>query len=361
MISILKSALKGTPLAILGVALAAAQAPSQNQSIPQPDQAASREFARQGKAPAPGSPDPRSPDPRSPDPRSSDPRIKDAGSDNAAPTFTVDVKLVNVFVTVTDENGAPVSSVEKEAFTLFENDVPQKIALFGRESEMPVSIVMCVDASLSTRKDLRLELVSAKKFVHAILRPVDAMALYQFTEVVKELVPFTSNMGRIDAGLDRVQAEGATALYDAIYLGSQSLLDRRGRKVLVVITDGGDTMSDVSYHAALRAAQEAEAIIYSVVIVPIEASAGRDIGGENALIQLSHDTGGKHYYASGQASLDAAFRQISQELRTQYLLGYYPADRSAESGFRRLRVEVKAPGENLITRHRTGYYSSKPR
>src|SRR4029079_17961366 len=101
----------------------------------------------------------------------------------------------------------------------------------------------------------------------------------------------------------------------AIYLSSRSLLDRNGRKVLVVITDGGDTVSEVTYHAALQAAQEAEAILYSIIIVPIEASAGRDTGGENALIQLSKDTGGKHYYATGQKGLDEAFRQISEELR----------------------------------------------
>jgi Ca-activated chloride channel family protein len=279
-----------------------------------------------------------------------------------APTISVDVRLVNVFVTVTDANGAPVSGLSKEAFRLWENGVEQRVSIFDRESELPLSIVMCVDASLSTRKDLNLELVSARKFAHAILRPVDALALYQFSEVVRELVPFTSDLRRIDRGLEAVRVGAATALYDAIYLGSHSLLDRQGRKVLVVITDGGDTMSDVDYHGALRAAQEAEAILYSVVIVPVASSAGRDVGGENALIQLSQDTGGKHYYAAGQAQLDEAFHRISEELRTQYLLAYYPSQRLAASDFRRIRVEVDSPGTSgLKTRHRTGYYSSKAR
>ncbi len=284
---------------------------------------------------------------------------QDASADEPATTFKVNVKLVNVFVTVTDENGAPVSSLQKENFQLYENDVPQRIAVFDRESELPLSIVMCVDASLSTRKDLRLELLSARKFAHAILRPVDAMALYQFSEIVNELVPFTSDLRRIDAGIERVRVGAATALYDAVFLGSRALLERQGRKVLVVITDGGDTMSQVDYHAALRAAQESEAIIYSVVIVPIESSAGRDLGGEHALIQLSHDTGGKHFYATGQQGLDAAFRQISQELRTQYLLAYYPSERLASSDFRRIRVQVNSSGAEYTPRYRTGYFTSK--
>ena len=109
---------------------------------------------------------------------------------------------------------------------------------------------------------------------------------------------------------------------------------------MVVITDGGDTVSQVDYKEALRAAQEAEALIYSLIIVPIEASAGRDTGGEHALIQISEDTGGKYYYATSAAQLDDAFRKISDELRTQYLLAYYPSQRFADSHFRRIQVNL---------------------
>jgi Ca-activated chloride channel family protein len=276
------------------------------------------------------------------------------------PTFRVDVKLVNLFVTVTDANGAPVGSLKKDNFAIFEDGVPQTISVFSRESQMPLSIVMAVDASLSTKKDLRLELASAREFAHKILRPQDSMALYQFSEVVEELVPFTADLRRIDAGIDRVHVRSATAMYDAIYLGSQALYKRQGRKVMVIITDGGDTMSSTSYQEALRAAQQAEATVYSVIVVPIEASAGRDLGGEHALIQLSHDTGGKYFYADTLPRLEGAFRQISDELRTQYLLAYYPVSRLADSNFRKLKVELTGPGtEGLKARHRTGYYTSK--
>ena len=109
---------------------------------------------------------------------------------------------------------------------------------------------------------------------------------------------------------------------------------------MVVITDGGDTVSQVDYKEALRAAQEAEAIIYSIIIVPIEASAGRDTGGEHALIQISEDTGGKYYYATSLPQLDEAFRKISDELRTQYLLAYYPSQRYSDSEFRQIQVDL---------------------
>lgn len=280
-------------------------------------------------------------------------------ADQQATTLKVDVKLVNVFVTVTDEHGAPVTGLQKDNFELLEDGQPQKVAIFDKESALPLSIVMDIDTSLSTRKDLALELNSARHFAHAILRPVDALSLYEFSEVVSELVPFTSDLRIIDRGIDHPRLGAATALYDALYLGAQALETRQGRKVIVVITDGGDTVSRVDYKEALRAAQQAEALLYSIIVVPIEASAGRDTGGEHALIQLSEDTGGKYYYATSVPQLDDAFRKISDELRTQYLLAYYPAQRLASSDFRRIEVKVDAAGQALTVRHRTGYYTSK--
>jgi len=276
-------------------------------------------------------------------------------------TFKVDVKLVNVFVTVTDERGAPIAGLKKDNFQLSEDGKEQKIAVFDKESALPLSIVLAIDTSLSTRKDLPLELASARRFVHAILRPVDALSLYQFSETVSELTSFTSDLHTVDRGIDHIRLGSATALYDALFLGSQALEPRQGRKVMVVITDGGDTMSKVDYHEAVREAETAEAILYSIIIVPIEASAGRDTGGEHALIQLSLDTGGKHFYASSLPQLDEAFRQISDELRTQYLLAYYPSQRLADSDFRRIQVKVnQSPAdEGFKVRHRTGYYTSK--
>ncbi len=278
-------------------------------------------------------------------------------------TIRVNVKLVNVFTTVTNSGGAPISSLKQDDFQLYEDGKLQKIAVFQRESELPLSIVIAVDTSLSTRNDQKLELESARRFSHAILRPIDGISLFQFSEVVDQLTPFTADIRVIDRGINRVHTGAATALYDTLYLGSDALLDRRGRKVMVVITDGGDTVSKTSYQQAVREAQEAEVILYSIIIVPIESNAGRDIGGEHALITLSRDTGGKYFYASSLEQLDSAFRQISDELRTQYLIAYYPSERLSDSEFRRIEIKIDPTTKDypdpsqLQVRHRTGYYT----
>jgi Ca-activated chloride channel family protein len=279
-----------------------------------------------------------------------------------AATVKVDVNLVNVYVTVTDEHGAPIGGLRKENFVLKEDDREQKISVFDKESALPISIALTIDTSLSTRHDLPLEQASAKRFAHTILRPIDGLSVYDFSEIVHDDTHgFTADLKRIDESIDHIRVGAATALYDAIYLASRALDRRKGRKVIVLITDGEDTASKEDYKAAVRAAEEAEALVYSIIIVPIESSAGREIGGEHALIQLSEDTGGKYYYATSTAQLDDAFRKISDELRTQYLLAYYPSQHTSFSEFRRIEVKVAGVPDaaGYRVRHRAGYYSVK--
>jgi Ca-activated chloride channel family protein len=269
-----------------------------------------------------------------------------------------------VFTTVTDAHGAPVSGLTKDDFKILEDGVPQTISVFDRESELPLNIVVAIDTSESTRNDMKLEVASAKKFVHSVLRPVDRISVFQISEDVLQLTRFTGDIKVIERGIDELQKGAGTSLYDAIYLAADGLLDRQGRKVMVLITDGGDTTSSASYSSALRRAQEAEAIIYSIIIVPVAADAGRNTGGEHALIQISKDTGGKYYYAESINQLDDAFRQISDELRLQYLIAYYPNRRVSDSAFRRITVQVtkaEASGSSLEVRHRAGYYTTPPR
>jgi Ca-activated chloride channel homolog len=276
-------------------------------------------------------------------------------------TLKVDVKLVNVYATVTDAHGAPVAGLKKENFTVLEDGHPQSIAVFDKESAVPLSIALAIDTSLSTRHDLPLEQASAKRFARTIMRPVDALSVFGFSEAVSQSTSYTADLKRIDEGIEHIRLGAATALYDAVYLASRSLDRRQGRKVLVLITDGGDTVSKLDYPQAARAAEEAEALVYSIIVVPIENSAGRETGGEHALIQLSEDTGGKYYYATSMSQLDDAFRQISDELRTQYLLAYYPSQRASDSQFRRIQVQVNAPaaGSSYHVRNRAGYYTTK--
>jgi len=278
-------------------------------------------------------------------------------------TLHMDVKLVNVFVNVTDSNGAIVGGLSRDDFALTEDGRPQQIALFERQSELPLNLTLAIDTSGSVQKDKVEEADAAKRFAHALLRSQDLMSLLQFATDVRELSPFTNKLSQIDHGLSQLRGDWATALYDAIYLASERLgglgnvSGKNARRVLVVISDGDDTASNATYAKALEQALRNEVMIYSIIDVPIKASAGRDLGGEHALITLAEQTGGKSFYVS-DGGLDTAFARVSGDLRTQYLLGYYPKNQEPGRTFHRLQVTIpRAAVEAFNIRHRTGYYA----
>jgi Ca-activated chloride channel family protein len=272
-------------------------------------------------------------------------------------TLRVDVKLVNVLVNVTDSSGALVGGLSREDFAVTEDGRPQQITVFERQSELPLNLTLAIDTSGSVRKDLLEEAEAAKRFTHALLRPQDRMSLLQFATEVRELTPFTNKASEIDKGLGRLKSDYATALYDAIYLGSDRLGKHEGRKVLVLISDGSDTAKNTTYAQALEQALRNEVMIYSIIDVPIQASAGRDVGGEHALIALAEQTGGKSFYVN-EGGLDKAFAQVGEALRTQYLLGYYPKHQEPGRAFHRIEVTVpRAASQQFDIRHKAGYYA----
>lgn len=273
------------------------------------------------------------------------------------PVIRVNVRLVNLFVNVTDGNGALVGGLERENFRVTEDGRPQQIAVFERQSELPLNITLAVDTSGSVRKDLEAEKYAARRFVHSILRPQDKISVLEFATNVRELVDFTGNSAQIDRALGRLRGDYATALYEAICTGSERLGARDGRRVLLLISDGDDTARSATYAQALEAALRNEVMIYALIDVPIEASAGRDTGGEHALITLAEQTGGKSFYVSG-GKLDEAFAKVSQDLRTQYLVGYYPRQQEPGRSFHRIDVTVPRAAEGQFhVHHKTGYYA----
>ena len=278
------------------------------------------------------------------------------------PTIRVETKLVNVPVNVVDANGAPLGGLKAEDFEILEDGRPQKIAYFEKESSTPLSIVLAIDSSESVLRDERLEKSAAKRFIEALMREQDEMALMDFSDTVREIVPFTNQVRRIEDGLNTLVRGNETSLFDAIYLASEQLAatksDAGRRRVLVLITDGEDTLRKTRYGQALEQAQRAGAMIYSIIIVPIAADAGRSVGGEHALIQMSADTGGKFYYVQNRSDLDPAFARVSDDLRTQYVLGYY-APKGARDSFRRITVRIKNPelSGGYEVRSRSGYYA----
>jgi len=275
-------------------------------------------------------------------------------------TFKMDVKLVSVFVNVTDKNGALVGGLTRDDFKITEDERVQQIAVFERQSELPLNLTLAIDTSGSVRKDLAEEADAARRFAHTILRTQDQMNLLQFATEVREISPFTNKLSQIDRGLSQLRSDYATALYDAIYLGAEKLGKREGRKVLILVSDGGDTVQNTTYAQALEQALRNEVMIYCLIDVPIEASAGRDLGGEHALITLAEQTGGKSFYVS-DGGLDKAYAQVSEDLRTQYLLGYYPKNQEPGKNFHRVEVLIpRAAAQDFNIRHRTGYYADTP-
>jgi Ca-activated chloride channel family protein len=276
-----------------------------------------------------------------------------------ATVFHDNVSMVHVIAAVKNSKGESVGALQKSNFKLFDNGVPQEIRVFERQTSQALSITLLIDASGSTAKDLKYEIDSATKFLHALLsegNAEDAVALFSFDSDVTEVRRFTHNYPSLDAALKSVHGSGGTSLYDAIYFASKELESRSGRKVMVVISDGGNTTSTIkSIEKPLREAQFADAVIYPVVVLPITNEAGRNTGGEHALEFMAAGTGGHAFYPDFGNQLDKAFSDILTELRTQYFLAYYPKDVPlTKNAFHKLELRVDLP--DLVVSARNGYY-----
>jgi Ca-activated chloride channel family protein len=279
-----------------------------------------------------------------------------------AQTIRVDVKLVRLLVSVKDAKGQLVGSLEKPDFSVFDSGVKQDIAVFEHHTEVPLSVSLLVDTSGSTASNLRYETTSIEKFLRALLRegnPADAAALYAFNDDVTRMNVFTRREQPLIDSLKLLKGKAGTSLYDAVHLASRDLIRREGRHVIVAVTDGGDTTSVKKYSDAFESAQNADAILYPILVIPITNDAGRNLGGERALETLASGTGGRVFQPMGAAELDAAFTQILRDLRTQYLVAYYPRNLPLDAPrFHLVRVELSR--KDLRATTRTGYYGDAP-
>jgi Ca-activated chloride channel homolog len=277
-------------------------------------------------------------------------------------TIKVNVRLVRMLVTVKDAAGALVGSLNKSDFTVYDNGAKQDIAVFDRQTEQPLSVAVLVDTSASTGIELRYELDSVSRFLKVLLgegNPEDTVALYNFNSDVTLQGGYTRRFARVDQMLKQLKSGGGTSLYDAIFLASHDVAYRNGRHVIVLVTDGGDTTSTIDYHQALESAQLADAILYPVLVVPITNDAGRNVGGENALTTLAAGTGGHVFTPNLGAQLDRAFDDILHELRTQYLIAFYPKGvPPGKDRFHTLNITVQSSAANrgLRVSTRSGYY-----
>ena len=272
--------------------------------------------------------------------------------------FRANVNLVHVVATVRNKAGELVGALAKDDFQVYDNGVQQEIALFNKQTDMPLSVALMIDVSGSTAIDLKYETTSASRFLHVLLaegNPEDRVALYTFDDTVRLVHNYSHNFATLDSQLKKISGSAGTSLFDAIYLTAHELEIRQGRKVMVIISDGGETTSIYDSHRALQAAQMADAVIYPVIVMPITNDAGRNIGGENALKFMADGTGGRTFLPSLGKQLDKAFDDIVTELRTEYVLGFYPRGVPLpKDPFHRLRVTVQRP--ELQVSARSGYY-----
>lgn len=273
--------------------------------------------------------------------------------------FRVDVRLVRILATVKNNAGELMRGLEKTDFEILDNGVPQEISVFERQTAQPLSVAVLIDTSASTAIDLRYEIESVQKFLRALIRqgnPQDAASLYAFSWETIELTGFTRSIGQLESSLKSLKTGGGTSLYDALIFAADAITEREGRHVMVVVTDGGDTTSTRNFHQALEAVQRADSVIYPILVMPITNEAGRNIGGENALTQFAQGTGGRVFTPGERTALDQAFAEILLELRTQYLLGYYPRNVPAtKDPFHRIQIRLRNRAELRVTA-RSGYY-----
>jgi len=255
-----------------------------------------------------------------------------------------DVDLVSLAVSVQDATGRPVTGLAREAFTVFDEGKPQQISVFESETQEPLDLALMIDTSLSALKELEFERLAALRFIQRVLRPQDALAVYTISEDVARLTPYTSRVATLDDGLKRMAAGAGTSIYDGICLASGELQHKPPgrRRVIVLVTDAGETTSRCKFEDARHAALSAEILLYTIVIRAVHSEVGRNLAGEHALATITDSTGGAMFWADEPSQLDGYYTEIDRELRTQYLLAFYPDPQPPKHSIRHIEVRVVA-------------------
>jgi Ca-activated chloride channel family protein len=277
----------------------------------------------------------------------------------------VDVNLVNVIVSVTDAGGRPVAGLPREAFAITEEGQPQAVEIFEPETQLPLDLALMIDTSLSALKELEFEKEASVRFIRRVVRPGDGLSVYGFSDTVDQYTAFTSNLAQLESGVRRIAPGGGTSLYDAVYLGGRGMLRRPAgrRRVIVLVTDAGETTSSATFEDARHAALMSEVMLYTIVTQPVKSDAGRNLAGEHALATITDATGGAMFTAEDLNQLDALFEEINRELRTQYRLAYYPKPTPPPRTMRNLAVKVVAGAADrgdparYVVRHRKVYFT----
>jgi VWFA-related protein len=285
-------------------------------------------------------------------------------------TLKVESKLVQAFVTVRDKHNEVIDNLTKDDFKIFEDGVEQKITYFGKESDMPITLAMLMDTSGSMYNIMDAEKEAASDFVRAIMRKKDEAVVISFDTDADLLADFTEDPATLTRAIHRAQvrvsaagiggtpgtvnSNGAgTNLFDAIYLACHDeLAAEAGRKAIIVLSDAEDNGSKMSIEEAVESAQRADAVIHVLLISDPNASEGYGTG---IALQLARETGGRVISVHNDKTLNKAFDEISQELRSQYVLGFTSSNTATDGTYRKIKVTANQPDAKILSRK--GYYA----
>ncbi|MGH9677579.1 MAG: VWA domain-containing protein, partial [Candidatus Acidiferrum sp.] len=263
-------------------------------------------------------------------------------ADSQRGKIKVKVDLVNILASVLDEHNRPAPDLPVEAFQLFEEGVPQKIEVFESETKLPLDLALMIDASLSANMEIGFEKEAAARFVRQVLRPEDRLSVFSFDENVTQRAAFSADVPSLQSAVRKIPPGAGTSIYDAILLGARALehRDEERRRVIVLVTDAGETTSHTDFDVTRKEAVRSNALLYTIVIRPVKNESGRNTAGEHALETITETTGGDMFFPDTPQELDVIFDIIDRELRTKYRLGYYPNPRSPANTYRNVEVKV---------------------
>ena len=289
-----------------------------------------------------------------------------------APVIKSQVSLVNLFATVRDKNKRIVPTLKQEDFRVSEDNQDQKIAFFSREVALPITLALLLDTSGSEQDMLSAIQDAGSRFIARVIRQGDEALVMSFDSNVDLLSDFTDQHGQLERAIRKsrinVPDQGTiagnpgpigsrqitgTALYDAIYLAcGEKLASEAGRKAIVIVTDAEDTGSKVRLEEAIEAAQRTDTVIHILLVVD-----PRYGGNPGVAHKLAEETGGRMISVRSEKKLMEAFDEISEELRSQYTLGYYPTNSAQDGKFRKVKVETTEHDLKVLARK--GYYAPK--
>lgn len=320
-------------------------------------------------------------------PRASPTPAADSSTDAETEVVRVETNLVNTLFTAIDKERHFITSLRAADIEIFENDSPQAISLFERETDRPLSLAILIDTSESQRGVLAAEKTAAAVFVDSVIRPdKDRAAVVSFTGVPKIEQEPTNDLRKLHQGIDRVKIElspenerrlangedplpkeqdpsGYTGIWDAMWMTIEDLLSKTPegtRRAIVLLSDGDDTSSTIKKQDVIDFAVKSDVVIYAIGI--------RDAGfpdgklDSSALRKVSDRTGGRAFFPLRLSELQSSFSQIDQELHSQYLIAYSPSNKTRDGSYRRIRIEIINPElrKNKPTLlYRQGYYARK--